>query len=86
MYTSLPKELDPLKVTIADAVKLIDAKRKQEAQKLLKAFEEDEELTVLNGRYGPYLAYQGKNYRLPRNMHERAKELTYDECMAIINK
>jgi len=86
MYTSLPKELDPLKVTIADAVKLIDAKRKQEAQKLLKTFEEDEELTVLNGRYGPYLAYQGKNYRLPRNMHERAKELTYDECMAIINK
>ncbi len=85
-YTSLPKELDPLKVTIADAVKLIDAKRKQEAQKHLKSFDEDAELSVLNGRYGPYLAYQGKNYRLPKNLHERAKDLTYDECMAIINK
>ena len=86
VYTSLPKDADPLTIGIADAVKLIEDKRKQEAQKLLKSFKEDSKLTVLNGRYGPYLAYDGTNYRLPKNLHEKAKDLTYDECMKIINK
>ena len=86
VYTSLPKTLDPIAVTIGDAVKLIEEKRKQELQKHLKSFAEDEKLEVLNGRYGPYLAYDGKNYRLPKSMHERAKDLTFEECMAIVNK
>ena len=85
-YTSLPKGVDPLSVTIGDAVKLIEEKRKQESQKHLKSFSQDEKLQVLNGRYGPYLAYNGKNYRLPKSMHERAKDLTYEECMEIINR
>ena len=85
-YVSLPKDVDPLTVTIADAVKLIDSKRKEDQQKHLKTFEEDAKLEVLNGRYGPYLAYDGKNYRIPKNMHDRAKELTFDECMKIVNK
>ena len=46
----------------------------------------DEELEVLNGRYGPYISYRGTNYRLPKAMHERAKELTYEECMQIVNE
>ena len=75
-----------MSISIADAVKLIEDKRKQEAQKLLKTFKEDSKLSVLNGRYGPYLAYNGTNYRLPKAMHERAKDLTFDECMAIVNK
>ena len=86
VYTSLPKTLDPITITIGDAVKLIEEKRKQETQKHLKSFDEDEKLEVLNGRYGPYLAYDGKNYRLPKSMHERAKDLTFEECMAIVNK
>ena len=86
VYTSLPKDADPLTISIADAVKLIEAKRKQDEQKHLKSFAEDAKLEVLNGRYGPYLVYDGQNYRLPKAMHERAKELTYEECMKIINK
>ena len=85
-YTSLPKGTDPMSVTIDEAVKLIEEKRKQETQKHLKIFLEDDKLEVLNGRYGPYLAYDGKNYRLPKAMHERAAELKYEECMEIINK
>ena len=85
-YTSLPKGADPMAVTLEEAVALIEEKRKADTQKHLKIFTEDEKLEVLNGRYGPYLAYDGKNYRLPKAMHERAAELTYDECMAIINK
>ena len=85
-YTSLPKGTNPMTVTIADAVRLIDEKRKAETQKHIKTFEEDPKLEVLNGRYGPYLVYDGKNYRMPKSMHDRAKQLTYEECMKVINK
>ena len=47
---------------------------------------EDSKLEVLNGRYGPYLAYDGKNYRLLKSQQAKAADLTYDECMAIIEK
>ena len=85
-FTSLPKDADPMSITLEEAIKLIDEKRKQETKKHLKIFLEDEKLEILNGRYGPYLSYDGKNYRLPKNLHERAAELKYEECMAIINK
>ena len=39
---------------------------------------------MLNGRYGPYIAYDGKNYRLPKNLHEQAGELSYEQCMDIV--
>ena len=38
----------------------------------------------MNGRYGPYIAYDGKNYRIPKTMHDKASELTYEECQDII--
>ena len=85
-YTSLPKEMNPLTVTLAEAVNLILEKRRQDTKKHLKIFAEDDKLEVLDGRYGPYLVYDGKNYRLPKAMHERAAKLGYEECMAIINK
>ena len=84
-YTSLPKGVDPMTITLEEAIALIDEKRVQENQKHLKIFLEDPKLEVLNGRYGPYLTYDGKNYRLPKAMHEKATQLTYDECMKIIN-
>ena len=85
-YTSLPKDADPMAITLEEAIKLIEEKRKAETQKHLKIFLEDEKLEILNGRYGPYLVYDGKNYRLPKALHERAAELKYEECMEIINK
>ena len=85
-YTSLPKGADPMSITLDEAIELIQQKREQEKKKHIKTFEEDAKLEVLNGRYGPYLAYDGKNIRLPKNLHERAAELTYDECMEIVRK
>jgi len=85
-HTSLPKDSNPLTITLDEATKLIEEKRKQETQKHLKIFLEDEKLEVMNGRYGPYLAYDGKNYRLPKALHDKAAELKYEECMEIINK
>ena len=85
-YASLPKGADPMTLTLDEAIGLIEEKRQQDNQKHMKIFTEDEKLEIVNGRYGPYLSYDGKNYRLPKNLHERAAELTYDECMKIINK
>ena len=84
-YTSLPKGADPMAITLEETVALINEKRQQDEQKHLKVFEEDSKLEIINGRYGPYIAYDGKNYRLPKNMHQRAAELTYEECMKIVN-
>ena len=83
-YTSLPKGADPMTITLDEAIALIEEKREQDNQKHLKFFLEDPKLEVLNGRYGPYLAYDGKNYRLPKSLHEKAAQLTYDECMKVI--
>ena len=85
-YTSLPKGADPMAITLDEAIELIEEKRKQENQKHIKIFLEDDKLEILNGRYGPYMVYDGKNYRLPKNLHEKAAQLSYEECMKIINK
>jgi DNA topoisomerase-1 len=85
-YTSLPKDADPMTITLEEAIKLINEKRQQETKKHLKMFPEDMKMEVLDGRYGPYIAYDGKNYRMPKAMHAKAAELTYEECMAIVKK
>lgn len=84
-YISLPKEDDPMTVDLERAVHLIVDKRMQEQQRHIKDFDNDSKMQVLNGRYGPYIAYDGKNYRLPKALHERAAELTYEECMEVVN-
>ena len=73
-------------ITLDEAKELIESSRKAEQQRHMKKFDEDPKLEVMNGRYGPYITYDGKNYRLPKNLHEKAAELTYDECMKIIKK
>ena len=84
-YVSIPKDIDPLAITREEAVELIEKSRDQEKQRHVKTFEEDADLEVMNGRYGPYIYYKGKNYRMPKAMHEHAAELTYEKCMEIVN-
>ncbi len=84
-YVSIPKDIDPLAITREEAVELIEKSRDQEKQRHVKTFEEDADLEVMNGRYGPYICYKGKNYRMPKAMHEHAAELTYEKCMEIVN-
>ena len=84
-YVSLPKEDDPLTVTLGKAVALIEKKRLLEQQRHIKTFNGDNPIEVLNGRYGPYLTFGGKNYRLPKAMHARAADLTLEECVEVID-
>lgn len=85
-YVSIPKAVDPMTITLDEAIALINEKRLAERKRHLKVFDEDPKLEVMNGRYGPYIAYDGKNYRLTKEQRERAAELTYDECKSIIDK
>ena len=85
-YVSIPKEEDPMTITLERAIKLINEKREAEQKRHLKTFAEDSKLELLNGRYGPYIAYDGKNYRLPKNKMENVEALTYEECMTIIKE
>ncbi len=83
-YISIPKGTDPLEISLEEAITLIEQKKKEEKEKHLKTFEEEPEMEILNGRYGPYICYKGQNYRLPKNMHERAKDLTLEECKTLV--
>ena len=83
-YVSLPKTHDPLTVTLEEATELIEAKKRSEAEKVIKTFNEEPELQVLNGRFGPYIAYKGSNYKLPKTV--TPAELTLEECLDIIKK
>ncbi|MCD8043043.1 MAG: type I DNA topoisomerase [Tannerellaceae bacterium] len=82
-FISIPKDLNPLSITLDEAIELIKEKRIKDEQRFLKKFDEDPELEILNGRYGPYIAYKGKNYRIPKTVQEPAT-LSFDECMKIV--
>ena len=83
-FYSLPKDADPLDFTFDEAVALINAKRQEEANRLIKTFAEEPELEVLNGRYGPYISYKKKNYKLPKDCVPA--ELDLETCMGIIKE
>ena len=85
-YVSLPKTEDPMTITLDTAVALIEEKRKQEKERHIKTYEEGPKLELLKGRFGPYIAYDGKNYRIDKKLHERAlaADLSFEECMDIV--
>jgi len=84
-YVSIPKEYDPLTITLEEACELIKQKQDEEAQRVLQTFDQEPELQVINGRFGPYLQYKGANYHLSKADQKRARELTLEECMQVIS-
>ncbi|MDD4008489.1 MAG: type I DNA topoisomerase [Fermentimonas sp.] len=83
-FVSIPKGVDPLEIQLEEAVELIEEKEKKDKEKTIKIFEEEPDLQVLNGRYGPYIKYQKSNYKIPKTIDP--KELTLDECKKIIEE
>ena len=83
-YVSLTGVADPLTITFEEAVHLIQSKRESESKKVLKSFPGNPDMEVMNGRYGAYIAYQGSNYKIPRNMDPST--LTEEECQDIIKR
>ena len=83
-YVSLTGVADPLTITFEEAVRLIQNKRESESRKVLKTFPSNPDMEIMNGRYGAYIAYQGSNYKIPKNMEPTT--LTEEECQDIIKR
>jgi len=81
-FYSLPKDVDPLLVDVETAIQIIQSKRESDANRIIKIFPEDADMQLLNGRWGPYLAYKKENYKIPKD--KVATQLTYQDCIEII--
>ncbi len=72
---------DPMTIDYDRAVEVVEAKIKAEKEKYIKTFEEDKEVQVLNGRYGPYIKHGKKNVKIPKD--KDPKSLTLEECLKL---
>ena len=81
-FYSLRKGDDPYTIELDRAIEIIREKREKDSNKVISTFPEDGELSVLNGRWGPYISYKKENYKIPRGTEP--KGLSYEDCMKII--
>ena len=83
-FYSLAKTDDPASIDAERAVELIEEKRRKEKERMIRVFEEDPEVQVLNGRYGPYISIGKSNYRIPKGTDPAS--LTLEQCREIAAK
>lgn len=83
-FVSIPKDEDPHTISIEKAIEMIETKRKEEAAKTIKLFDENEDVQILNGRYGPYIKVGKKNVKIPKD--KKPEELTLAECLELAEK
>jgi len=82
-FVSLKKgEDDPFEIDLETSIERIKTKREEDLKKIIKLYDEDPEVQVLNGRWGPFIKYQKKNYKIPKDRN--AEELSLDDCRALI--
>ena len=81
-FVSIPKELAPQTITLDEAIELIRSKREEDAKKVVKTFADDPDMQVLNGKYGVYIAYHKKNFKIPKGTD--AEALTLEDCLKIV--
>ncbi len=84
-FVSIPKEFAPTEITLEESINLIEAKRKADANKVVKIFDEDPEMQILNGRFGVYIAYKKSNYKIPKTVADPSA-LTLEECRKIVEE
>jgi len=80
-FYSLPKGVDPLDVSEEQAIEIIQEKRKKDSERLIKTFDENPDVKILNGRWGPYIEFGKQNVKIPKG--KEPKDLTFDECKAL---
>ncbi|MDE6311658.1 MAG: type I DNA topoisomerase [Muribaculaceae bacterium] len=82
-FASIPADIAPGELTLDEAVRLIEDKRREEASRVLKSFDQEGTTQILNGRYGPYIVHDKKNYKIPKSITTPA-ELTLEQVMEIV--
>ncbi len=83
-FTSIPKDMAPAALSLDEAIGLIIAKREADSKKVVKVFDQDSDMRILNGRFGVYIAYKKSNFKIPKTVSDPAS-LTYEEAMEIVN-
>lgn len=83
-FFSLAKEDDPHTITEERAIEIIIEKRKKDAEKLIKVFDEDPRMQILNGRWGPYISFGKQNIKIPKG--KEPNDLSYQECVELAEK
>ncbi len=84
-FYSLKKGIDdPYSIERERAIEIINEKLEKDRNRIIKSFEEDQDLLILNGRWGPYITYKKENYRVPRKVDP--KSLSYEDCRRIIKE
>ena len=86
LYVSIPKDEDPMTISLKRAIELVQMKREADAKSLLKTFDEEPGLEVKMGRWGPYIAYKKKNYKIPAKEAENAANLSLEDCKRIMEE
>lgn len=81
LFCSLPKGVDPFDVTLTQAIDLIEEKKKKESEKIIKKFEGNTSVKVVNGRYGPCIQAGRKFFKIPND--KQPADLTLEECLNI---
>lgn len=84
-FVSIPKDLSPTSITLEEAEELIKAKREADSNKVVKVFDEDPDIQILNGRYGVYIAYKKNNYKIPKSV-ENPAEMTIEQVRQLIEE
>lgn len=84
-YVSVPKTIDPLEISLEEALELLNEKKDNDAKRHLKKFDEEPSMEIMNGRYGPYITYNGINYKIPKTVKDPTT-LTLEACKVIISK
>ena len=84
-FVSIPKTSNPYSITLDEAILLIQDKRQKDEQRFIKKFDEEPELQILNGRFGPYIAYKGNNYKIPKTGYVPA-EMTLEDCLKLVQE
>ena len=82
-FYGLAKTDNPANIDIERAIELIAEKRQKDVENTLLAFDNDPDMKVLNGRFGPYISYKKKNYRIPKDIDP--KSLTYEDCLKMVD-
>ncbi len=84
-FVSIPKDMAPAAITLEEAEELIKSKRSAESKRVVKTFDDDPEVQILNGPYGPYISYRKSNYKIPRTVAS-PEALTLEECRKIMEE